>query len=54
MVTARCPPGYMLSAVLQAKMTMSSTKCQCDYENPDIVDCNGHRIVLKVSRSTLV
>ena len=43
-----CPPGYVLSAApLQGNMY---TTCVCDYQNPNILDCNGHSITLRVSR----
>ena len=52
MVSTSCPPGYVLSAApLQGNMY---TTCECDYQNPNILDCNGHSITLRVSRLHLM
>ncbi len=39
-----CPPGYVLSSVAQGFVT-----CECDFDNPNIVDCEGKTILLAVS-----
>ena len=47
-VSTSCPPGYVLSAApLQGNMY---TTCTCDNNNPNIVNCSGDSIILKVSR----
>ncbi len=38
-----CPPGYVLSSVAQGFVT-----CECDFDNPNIVDCEGKTILLAV------
>ena len=43
---ASCPPGYVLSATpLQGN---NYTTCECDTQNPIVVDCNGCKIVIRV------
>ncbi len=39
-----CPPGYVLSSVAQGFVT-----CDCDFDNPNILDCEGKTILLAVS-----
>jgi len=47
LMSTSCPPGYVLSAApLQSNMYNT---CECDNQNSNIMDCNQHRIILRVS-----
>ena len=42
-----CPPGHVLSpAPIQPNLY---TSCQCNQDNPDVLECDGRRIVLQVT-----
>ncbi len=38
-----CPPGYVQSSLAQGFVT-----CKCDFDNPNIFDCEGETILLAV------
>ena len=46
LMSTSCPPGYVLSA---APLHNMYNTCECDSQNSDIMDCNQHRIILRVS-----
>lgn len=41
-----CPPGYILAINPNDDATYL---CQCDLTNPDIVNCNGTTVIIRVS-----
>ncbi len=48
LMITKCPAGYVL---VNADLDMKEDflVCECDYDNPDVVDCDGTTILLPVS-----
>lgn len=48
LMTTMCPPGYVLAdAGLETRKGFLT--CECDFNNPDILECIGKSILLEVN-----